>query len=65
YNTYNCKGLPAGPICTPSISAIKAAIYPSSTDYYFFCADVKTSKVLYATNFKEHQNNIRKLEGKQ
>ncbi len=65
YNTYNCKGLPAGPICTPSISAIKAAIYPSSTDYYFFCADQKTGKVLYATNFKEHRNNVRKLEGKQ
>ena len=35
YNTYLHKGLPAGPICSPSLSSIKAAIYPNQTDYYF------------------------------
>lgn len=36
YNTYKYPGLPPGPICNPSIDAIKAAIYPAKTDYYYF-----------------------------
>lgn len=38
YNTYKYDGLPAGPICNPGISSIKAAIYPNKTDYYYFAA---------------------------
>ena len=38
YNLYKNKGLPAGPICSPSISAIKAAIQPASTDYLYYVA---------------------------
>lgn len=39
YNTYNFKGLPAGPICNPGMEAINAALYPEETDYYFFASD--------------------------
>ena len=38
YNTYKYAGLPAGPICNPGMSAIKAAVYPSDTNYYYFAA---------------------------
>ena len=38
YNVYKNKGLPAGPICSPSISSIKAAIAPASTDYLYYVA---------------------------
>ena len=38
YNTYKYAGLPIGPICNPGMSAIKAAVYPSDTDYYYFAA---------------------------
>ena len=36
YNTYKHGGLPAGPICNPSLSSIKAAVHPSDTGYYYF-----------------------------
>lgn len=36
YNTYLNKGLPAGPISCPGMEAIEAAVYPASTDYYYF-----------------------------
>jgi len=36
YNTYLYPGLPAGPIANPGMTAIRAAIYPESTDYYWY-----------------------------
>ena len=36
YDTYTCEGLPAGPICSPGLEAINAALYPAETDYYYF-----------------------------
>ena len=38
YNTYKYKGLPVGPICNPGMSAIRAAVYPNDTNYYYFAA---------------------------
>lgn len=36
YNTYKTKGLPPGPICSPSIESIEAALYPAKTDYIYY-----------------------------
>ncbi len=38
FNTYLHKGLPPGPICTPSIAAIDAVLNPSHHKYLYFCA---------------------------
>lgn len=38
YNTYKYEGLPPGPICSPRIDAIEAALYPEKTNYYYFFA---------------------------
>ena len=37
YDTYNFDGLMPGPICNPGMQAILAAIYPRSTNYFYFC----------------------------
>lgn len=37
YNTYLYPGLPVGCICCPGLEAIKAALVPNRTDYYYFC----------------------------
>lgn len=39
YNTYINQGLPPGPICSPGIDSIKAALYPADTDYLYFVVD--------------------------
>ncbi len=38
YNVYKNYGLTPGPICSPSISSIKAALNPDSTDYLYYVA---------------------------
>ncbi len=39
YNTYLHKGLPPGPICSPGLKSIEAALYPADTDYLYFVLD--------------------------
>lgn len=39
YNTYVNRGLPIGPICNPSRTAIAAVVRPSPEDYYYFVAN--------------------------
>ncbi len=41
YNPYQNTGLPPGPICSPGIGAIKAAISPAETDYLYFVVSEK------------------------
>ena len=61
YNTYTHKGLPPGPIANPSASAIRAALYPSETKYYYFVS--ASSRVTYfATTLEEHNKNIEKIK---
>ena len=56
YNTYSSEGLPPGPICNPGISAIKAALYPDDTDYYFFMHS-PSGQMYVARTASEHQIN--------
>ncbi len=56
YNTYNCYGLPAGPITNSGIDAVKAALYPEDTDYYFFITD-NDGVYHYAETWAEHVDN--------
>lgn len=59
YNTYENPGLPPGPISNPGLAAIKAAIYPATTEYLYYLHD-KTGAVHYAKTIEEHNANIRK-----
>lgn len=59
YNTYSAQGLPPGPICNPGEAAIKAALYPSNTNYYYFCHD-KFGNIYMAKTKSEHDANVLK-----
>ncbi len=58
YDTYQCKGLPAGPICNPGIDAINAVLYPEDTDYYYFCNNLETGESFFAETLEEHEENL-------
>ncbi|MEO8437537.1 MAG: endolytic transglycosylase MltG [Chloroflexota bacterium] len=62
YNTYTSKGLPPGPICTPTITSIDAALEPDAKDgYLFFLAKGDgTGTTAFAKTLREHQANIKK-----
>ena len=58
YNTYLNFGLPPGPIANPGISAIRAAVYPEQTPYYYFRARCDGSNYhTFAITFDEHLAN--------
>lgn len=59
YNTYKNQGLPPGPICNPSIEAIKAVVNAADTDYLFFLT-TKDNRIIYGRTYEEHLSNIRK-----
>lgn len=57
YDTYTCEGLPAGPICSPGLEAINAALYPAETDYYYFLSS-SDGVFYYANTAEKHEQNI-------
>lgn len=57
YNTYFNKGLPPGPICSPSIASIRAVANPVETDalYYLHSRD---KQIHTANTYEEHLENV-------
>ena len=56
YNTYQNKGLPIGPIASPGIDCINAALYPEENDYLYFVAG-KDGKHMFSKTYEEHLEN--------
>lgn len=70
YNTYKIKGLPPGPIASPGIESIKAALYPADVDYLFFVAKNDGTHFFSRTDEEhweavvQYQRNGREKNGK-
>lgn len=54
YNTYRNKGLPPGPICTPSKITIEAVLNPAKTGFLYFVANRRLNGHLFSETFEEH-----------
>jgi UPF0755 protein len=62
FNTYTHKGLPPGPICTPTLTSIDAALEPDTSDgyLYFLAKGDGSGTTAFAKTYAEHQANIDK-----
>jgi UPF0755 protein len=61
YNTYTRQGLPVGPISNPGETAIKAALFPADTAYFFFVADGQGGHV-FSSTLSEHNANVNRYQ---
>jgi len=58
YNTYLYAGLPPGPICLPSKSAIDGVLNPEEHKYLYFCAQPNYSgRHDFSKNLVQHNNS--------
>ena len=55
YNTYTHQGLPPGPIASPGSVALRAALNPSSTKYYFYVLGPDGKHHFTATSAEHNQ----------
>ncbi|MNN91267.1 putative aminodeoxychorismate lyase [compost metagenome] len=63
YNTYKNAGLPPGPIASPGLASIQAALEPKASDYYFYVTKKDGSQGhLFGKTYEEHLANIKKSE---
>jgi UPF0755 protein len=62
YNTYIVSGLPAGPICSPSLSAITAAANPNTTDYLYYVSSDLQGNLIFSATYDEFQKNVAAYE---
>ena len=58
YNTRIHDGLPPTPICSPGLASIYAALYPESTNYYFYALDADAGVHRFFINDTEFNNFV-------
>jgi UPF0755 protein len=59
YNTYRHAGLPPGPIASPGLASLEAALQPAQTDFLYFVAKPDASGHQYfSTTLAEHNRHV-------
>lgn len=61
YNTYTNRGLPPGPICSPGLDALQAAVNPEQHSYLYFVAKGNGSHY-FSKSLKEHNEAVHKYQ---
>merc|ERR1711879_1059 len=59
YNTYKKRGLPSNPVCAVGFDAIKAALFPSKTNYLYFTKNYESGDHIFTDSYKKHRNNTK------
>lgn len=64
YNTYVSPGLPPGPICSPGVLSLDAAIFPAQTQELYFVVS-GPGRHEFSTNREDHDRAVRKYRQEQ
>ena len=62
YNTYQIHGLPPGPIGSPTVASIEAALTPAPSPFLYFVANGDGAHV-FSRTYAEHLQAIRRIRG--
>jgi UPF0755 protein len=64
FNTYTQPGLPPGPIATPTLASIDAALAPNTEDEYLYFVAIPDGggAHAFAKTYAEHQENLEKYD---
>lgn len=54
YNTYRTKGLPPGPICTPSLTTLDKVLQSPTTKYLYFVVSPDLTRHIFTENYRDH-----------
>ncbi len=60
YNTYVIKGLPPGPIASPGIKSINAALYPANVPYLYFVSQ-NNGTHHFSVTWEEHSAAVKRI----
>lgn len=58
YNTYVIKGLPPGPIASPGLKSIMAALYPKNVPYLYFVSNNDGTHT-FSVSLKDHSRAVK------
>jgi UPF0755 protein len=61
YNTYRFPGLPPGPIASPGLASLQAAVRPADVPYLYFVSRNDGTHV-FATTLAEHNRNVQEWQ---
>lgn len=61
YNTYTRRGLPPGPICSPSRESIWAAVNPADADFLYFVS-MNNGYHIFSRTAAEHARAVRRYQ---
>jgi UPF0755 protein len=53
YNTYENKGLPPGPICSPGMGSLLAALQPANTNYLYYVLEANGEKHFFTKSYDD------------